>query len=94
MDTGFPASSPRPSFGPNARAIRGAVLESRSVPCSHLLKRPLRVTWQSEQTSGGLSDVPQYDKMASGERLSLSVFIALLLSIGSLIGMIAFAIVG
>jgi hypothetical protein len=54
----------------------------------------LRVTWQSKQSPGGLSDVPQYDKMASGDRLSLSVFIALLLSIGSLIGLIAFAIAG
>jgi hypothetical protein len=43
---------------------------------------------------GELSDVPQYDKMASGERLSLSVFIALLLTIGGLIGLIAVAIAG
>jgi hypothetical protein len=32
--------------------------------------------------------------MASGERLSLSVFIALLLTIGGLIGLIAVAIAG
>jgi len=94
MDTGFPADSPRHSFGPKAKAMsQGVVFESRSVP-GQPLKRRLRPTRQSEQSSGELSDVPQYDKMASGERLSLSVFIALLLTIGGLIGLIAVAIAG
>jgi hypothetical protein len=49
---------------------------------------------QSEQGSDERSDVPQYDEMASGERFPVSVFIALLLSIGGVIGLIALAIAG
>jgi hypothetical protein len=92
METGFSVDGPRHAFGPKARAL--SLVESRSVPCPHPLKRRLRLTRQSEQSSGELSDVPQYDKMASGERLSLGVSIALLLTIGGLVGLIAFAIAG
>jgi hypothetical protein len=95
MDTGFHASRPRHSVRTKVKAIsQEAVFESRSATRLHPLIRRLRPTWQSEQRLRELSDVPQYDKMASGERLSLSVFIALILSIGGLIGLIAFAIAG
>jgi hypothetical protein len=95
MDTGFPASGPRQSFGPKARAMsQSVVFESRSAARPRPPIHRSRPTLQSEQGSDELSDVPQYDKMAGGERFPVSVFIALLLSIGGVIGLIALAIAG
>jgi hypothetical protein len=93
MDTGFPASRSRGSVGPRARRLSHEVpFEGRSPARPHSLMRRLRSNRQSEQSAGELSDLSQYDKMTSGERLPLSVFIALLLGIAGLIGLIAFAI--
>jgi hypothetical protein len=83
MDTGFPAIGPRQSFGLKARAMsQGVVFESRSATRPRPPIRRSRRTLQSEQGSGELSDVPQYDKNGRRRKVPVSVFIALLLSIG------------
>jgi len=70
-----------------------APFESRSPIRPQALTRRL-ANRQSEQSSGELSDASQFDRMTGRERLPLSVFIARLLGIAGLIGLIAFAIAG
>jgi hypothetical protein len=49
---------------------------------------------QGEQVRANYPNASQFDRMTAGERLPLSVFIARLLRIAGLIGLIAFAIAG
>jgi len=95
MDTDFPTRRSRGSVGPKPRRVSQEIpFERRSSGRPQPLLRWLRTNQQSEQSAGELSDVSQYDKMTTGERLPLSVFIALLLGIAGLIGLLAFAIAG